>query len=88
MASCGLYYMRNSFAAQVITEALRSMFAAYGLLKEIILDKRHSVKCSRSAAYLLASDGSVQHFTQTLKKNSRKKQGSFATLYCKLSYVA
>lgn len=53
-------------------ETFQSMFAAYGLLKEIGLDKRHSVEHSRSAAYHSASDGSAGCFIQTLKRAVNK----------------
>ena len=55
-------------------ETFQSMFAAYGLLKEMVLDKRHSVKHSRSAAYHSASDGSAGHFAQTLKRAVKKNE--------------
>ena len=38
-------------------ETSPSMFAAYGLLKEIALDKRHPIRHSRSAAYRSAPGG-------------------------------
>jgi len=50
------------------------MFAAYGLLKELVLDKRHLVKHSRSAAYHSPSDGSAGHFVQTLKRAVKKNE--------------
>lgn len=53
---------------------ISSMFAAYGLLKEIGLDKRHLVKHSRSAAYHSASDGSAGHLVQTLKRAVKKNE--------------
>lgn len=55
-------------------ETFQSMFAAYGLLKEMVLDKRHSVKHSRSAAYHSASDGSAGRFVQTLKRAVKKNE--------------
>lgn len=55
-------------------ETFQSMFAAYGLLKEMVLDRRHWVKSSRSAAYHSASVGSAGHFVQTLKRAVEKNE--------------
>lgn len=55
-------------------ETFQSMFAAYGLLKEMVLDRRHWVKDSRSAAYHSASVGSAGHFEQTLKRAAEKNE--------------
>lgn len=66
-------YLTKS-ASWIIMETFQSMFAAYGLLKEIGLDKRHLVKHSRSAAYHSASDGSPGHLVQTLKRAVKKNE--------------
>lgn len=55
-------------------ETFQSMFAAYGLLKEMVLDRRCWVKSSRSAAYHSASVGSAGHFVQTLKRAVEKNE--------------
>lgn len=49
------------------------MFAAYGLLKDMVLHKRH-LENRRSGAYHLVSDGSAGHFVQTLKKAVKKNE--------------
>lgn len=67
-------YLTNSSASRIIMETFQSMFAAYGLLKKIVLDKRHSVRHSKSAAYHSASEGSAGHFVQTLKRAAERNE--------------
>lgn len=60
-------------------ETFQSMFAAYGLLKEMVLDGRRWVRGSRSAAYHSASVGSAGHFVEKLKRAAEKNEESAPT---------
>lgn len=55
-------------------ETFQSMFAAYGLRKEMVLDRSCRVKHTRSAACHSASLGSAGHFVQTLKRAVEKNE--------------
>lgn len=55
-------------------ETFQSMFAAYGLLKEMVSDRKCWVKDSGSAAYLSVSVGSAGHFVETFKSAVEKNE--------------